>query len=110
VLILLFFSFSMLTTAEVLAPRIRLGGEPNMETKFRAPVADDYRSGLVAYHILQSGVSCRLPKTPRSESLFLHANNLPNFRAFHSTSQSCEPLLRRWCFKRYFLILTDGFG
>ena len=26
-------------------------------------------SGLVAYHILQSGVSCRLPKTPRSESL-----------------------------------------
>ena len=24
-------------------------------------------SGLVAYHILQSGVSCRLPKTPRSD-------------------------------------------
>lgn len=23
-------------------------------------------SGLVAYHILQSGVSCRLPKTPRT--------------------------------------------
>jgi hypothetical protein len=27
-------------------------------------------SGLVAYHILQSGVSCRLPKTPRSDYLF----------------------------------------
>lgn len=25
------------------------------------------RSGLVAYHILQSGASCRLPKTPKSE-------------------------------------------
>jgi hypothetical protein len=24
-------------------------------------------SGLVAYHILQSGMSCRLPKTPRSQ-------------------------------------------
>lgn len=27
-------------------------------------------SGLVAYHILQSGLSCRLPKTPRSELPF----------------------------------------
>ena len=26
-------------------------------------------SGLVAYHILQSGASCRLPKTPKSASL-----------------------------------------
>ncbi|KAH7888809.1 Six-hairpin glycosidase-like protein [Phlebopus sp. FC_14] len=28
-------------------------------------------SGLVACHILQSGVTCRLPKTPRSTSFFL---------------------------------------
>ena len=32
-------------------------------------------SGLVAYHILQSGVNCRLPKTPRSESLFCSKKN-----------------------------------
>jgi hypothetical protein len=31
----------------------------------------DARSGLVAYHILQSGASCRLPKTPRSKCLAL---------------------------------------
>ncbi|KAJ7287565.1 glycoside hydrolase family 63 protein [Mycena rebaudengoi] len=29
-------------------------------------------SGLVAYHILQSGVSCRLPKTPRTPRGILH--------------------------------------
>ncbi|CAK5281518.1 unnamed protein product [Mycena citricolor] len=29
-------------------------------------------SGLVAYHILQSGVSCRLPKTPRTPRAILH--------------------------------------
>lgn len=28
------------------------------------------RSGLVAYHILQSGAHCRLPKTPKSEHTF----------------------------------------
>jgi len=29
-------------------------------------------SGLVAYHILQSGVSCRLPKTPRTPRSLVH--------------------------------------
>lgn len=29
------------------------------------------RSGLVAFHILQSGVSCRLPKTPRSYARYI---------------------------------------
>lgn len=39
-----------------------------------APVADTHdRSGLVAYHILQSGANCRLPKTPKSKGLLLHS-------------------------------------
>lgn len=35
-------------------------------------------TGLVAYHIMQSGISCRLPRTPRSMSSgisFVHSSN-----------------------------------
>ena len=50
-------------------PRIRLDG---MYTLLPVSVIfllkEDDRSGLVAYHILQSGASCRLPKTPKSKS------------------------------------------
>jgi hypothetical protein len=34
------------------------------------------RTGLVAYHIMQSGISCRLPRTPRSTYPELTIRNL----------------------------------
>lgn len=40
---------------------------PVLDMKSISSISLTHRSGLVAYHILQSGVSCRLPKTPRSE-------------------------------------------
>ena len=36
-----------------------------------------YRTGLVAYHIIQSGISCRLPRTPRSKSFLLFPIKIP---------------------------------
>ena len=110
--ITLSFSFSMLTTVEVLAHHIRLGGELYLGI-LRALVAERSRcrSGLVAYHILQSGVSCRLPKTPRSKSVWpscqhwYRPNRYPSFR---STAQSCEPLLRcLWSLNILFRYFTD---
>jgi hypothetical protein len=63
-------SFSMPITVAVSVLRTRLAGKPH-KPHFLLTI-DGYivrRSGLVAYHILQSGVNCRLPKTPRSESI-----------------------------------------
>jgi hypothetical protein len=53
-------------------------------------------SGLVAYHILQSGVSCRLPKTPRSRNTFIFVAKsiLINLFTSFSTSQCIASLLR----------------
>ncbi|KAI0321072.1 Six-hairpin glycosidase-like protein [Amylostereum chailletii] len=53
-------------------------------------------SGLVAYHILQSGASCRLPKTPRSLSNYLNAR----FRVLTVTFPS--PLAPRSLAHHYF--------
>lgn len=44
-------------------------------------------SGLVAYHILQSGVTCRLPKTPKS-TLFIM--NVYHLRLLNPESSLCS--------------------
>ena len=57
--------------------RIRLDGEwSGSQVCLRGADLCDYRSGLVAYHILQSGANCRLPKTPKSESSVLESFQL----------------------------------
>lgn len=52
-------------------------------------------SGLVAYHILQSGVTCRLPKTPKSAfSSNTHTLPMITDTLFFSPTQHLAPLLR----------------
>ena len=62
-------SFSTPITVEGLVLPIKLAGKLHKPFFFLSNKYYFIRSGLVAYHILQSGVNCRLPKTPRSESI-----------------------------------------
>lgn len=60
----------MLTTGAAWVPHTKLDGLSRAYTWQSYLIINRLlRSGLVAYHILQSGVSCRLPKTPRSKIL-----------------------------------------
>lgn len=59
----------MATMAAVSVPLTRLDGEHCHQVLVKG-AADGFarftRTGLVAYMIMQSGLSCRLPKTPRT--------------------------------------------
>lgn len=61
-------SISMRMMGEASGRPIRLDGEGRLSVLAVCSVLKRFeRSGLVAYHILQSGATCRLPRTPKSK-------------------------------------------
>jgi hypothetical protein len=89
-------SISMAMTVVDWVHHTRLGGGSHLMSSSNPFLTFDLRTGLVAFHIMQSGLSCRLPRTPRSTSK--PRSRVPLLtQLVTSPSQPGEALLRCEC-------------